>query len=175
MRRLICTFVVRIWHKTRFRMTWPIYANSEGSWMWACASAHHYRQSPFCSITQYKEAISLGLPEDFGSIAKKGVGSGFLDLKNHIICSSKKSCMETKADKVCFSLNSVFLIDPKNDDCAGEKDAHGFPFFSFFPPFFSIWSPIVCSFSSLFLLFLSFSLYHASFAPFDLDLAALPR
>ena len=23
MRRLICTFVVRIWHKTRFRMTWP--------------------------------------------------------------------------------------------------------------------------------------------------------
>ena len=27
MRRLICTFVVRIWHKTRFRMTWPIYWN----------------------------------------------------------------------------------------------------------------------------------------------------
>ena len=24
MRRLICAFVVRIWHKTRFRMTWPI-------------------------------------------------------------------------------------------------------------------------------------------------------
>ena len=24
MRRLICTFVVRIWLKTRFRMTWPI-------------------------------------------------------------------------------------------------------------------------------------------------------
>ena len=23
MGRLICTFVVRIWHKTRFRMTWP--------------------------------------------------------------------------------------------------------------------------------------------------------
>ena len=23
MRRLICTFAVRIWHKTRFRMTWP--------------------------------------------------------------------------------------------------------------------------------------------------------
>ena len=22
--RLICTFVVRIWHKTHFRMTWPI-------------------------------------------------------------------------------------------------------------------------------------------------------
>ena len=22
MRRLICTFVVRIWHKTHFRMTW---------------------------------------------------------------------------------------------------------------------------------------------------------
>ena len=26
MRRLICTFVVHIWHKTRFRMTWPNYA-----------------------------------------------------------------------------------------------------------------------------------------------------
>ena len=25
MRRLICTFVLRIWHKTRFRMTWPSY------------------------------------------------------------------------------------------------------------------------------------------------------
>ena len=25
MRRLICTFVVRIWHKTHFRMTWPKY------------------------------------------------------------------------------------------------------------------------------------------------------
>ena len=25
MRRLICTFVVRIWHKTHFRMSWPIY------------------------------------------------------------------------------------------------------------------------------------------------------
>ena len=24
MHRLICAFVVRIWHKTRFRMTWPI-------------------------------------------------------------------------------------------------------------------------------------------------------
>ena len=23
--RLICTFVIRIWHKTRFRMTWPMY------------------------------------------------------------------------------------------------------------------------------------------------------
>ena len=25
MRRLICAFVVCIWHKTRFRMTWPKY------------------------------------------------------------------------------------------------------------------------------------------------------
>ena len=24
MHRLICTFVVHIWHKTRFRMTWPV-------------------------------------------------------------------------------------------------------------------------------------------------------
>ena len=28
MRRLICIFVVRIWHKTRFRMTWPIWHQS---------------------------------------------------------------------------------------------------------------------------------------------------
>ena len=26
MRRLMCTFVVRIWHKTRFHMTWPIWS-----------------------------------------------------------------------------------------------------------------------------------------------------
>ena len=25
MHRLICAFVVRIWHKTHFRMTWPMY------------------------------------------------------------------------------------------------------------------------------------------------------
>ena len=50
-------------------------------------------------------------------------GGGFLALKSHIICSSKTSCMETKAVIVCFYLNSVFLIDPKNDDCADEKNA----------------------------------------------------
>ena len=33
--------------------------------------------------------------------------------------------MKTKADIVCFTLNSVFLIDQKNDDCSEEKDAHG--------------------------------------------------
>ena len=52
----------------------------------------------------------------------KGVG-GFLALESHIICSSKKSCMKTKVDIVCFTLNTVFLIYPKNDDCAEEKDA----------------------------------------------------
>ena len=117
--------------------------------------------------------ISLGLPEDFGSIAKKGVGGGFLALKSHIICSSKKSCMKIKVDIVCFSLNSIFLIDPKNDDCAEGKDAHGFLFFFFF---FAIWSPffplLFFSFSPL-CLFLSSPLCHASFAPSHLGYAHL--
>ena len=56
--------------------------------------------------------MSLGLSDDFGSIAKMVVG-GFLALKSHIICSSKKSCMKTNVDIVCFSIKSVFLIDPK--------------------------------------------------------------
>ena len=46
----------------------------------------------------------------------------FLAVESHIICSLKKSCMKTKVDIVCFTLNSVFLIDPKNDNCAEEKD-----------------------------------------------------
>ena len=104
--------------------------------------------------------ISLGRPEDFGSIAKRGWG-GFLALKSHIICSSKKSCMKTKVDIVCFSLNSVFLIDQKkkkkkNDDCAEEKDAHGLLFVFFFcdlvPIFFTSFSPVFLLFPSSFLL-----------------------
>ena len=59
------------------------------------------------SFPLYVLDISLGLREDFGSIAKKGVGGGFLALKSHIICSTKKSCVKTKADIVCFSLNRL--------------------------------------------------------------------
>ena len=38
--------------------------------------------------------ISLGLPEDFGSVAKRGWG-GYLALESHLICSSIKSCLKT--------------------------------------------------------------------------------
>ena len=55
--------------------------------------------------------------------------------------------MKIKVDIGCFTLNNVFLIDPKNDDCAEEKDAHGLLFFFRFDPSFS-------SFSSRFLRFL---------------------
>ena len=114
--------------------------------------------------------ISLGLPEEFGSIAKKGVGVDFLALKSHI-CSSKKSCMKTKVDIVCFSLNSVFLIDPKKWRLRKGKRCTGFFFF-----FFAIWSQILFllffSFSPL-SLFLSSPLYHASFAPSHLGYAHL--
>ena len=88
---------------------------------------------------------SLGLPEDFGSIAKR-VWGGFLTHGTHIICSSKTSCMKTKVDIVCFTLNIVFLIDPKNDGCAEDF------------LFFAIWSSIFSSFSSPFLLFPSYFL-----------------
>ena len=106
----------------------------------------------------------------FWKYCKKGGGGGFLALKSHTIYSTKRSCLETKADIVCFSLNSVFLFDPKNDDCAEEKDAHRLLFFFFL--FFAIWSPIFYSFSSL-SLFLSSPLYHASFAPSHLGYAHL--
>ena len=53
---------------------------------------------------------------------------GCLAVGSHIICSSKKACMKTKVDIVCFTLNIVFLIDRKNDDCAAEKDEHGLRF-----------------------------------------------
>ena len=33
MRRLICAFVVRIWHKTRFLMAWLTYISSEYDWV----------------------------------------------------------------------------------------------------------------------------------------------
>ena len=83
----------------------------------------------------FTSCLSLGLPEDFGSIAKRGWG-GLLALKSPIICSSIKSCMKTKGDMVCFTLNSVFLIVQKNDDCAEEKDAGLLVFFFFFFFFF---------------------------------------
>ena len=113
--------------------------------------------------------LSLGLSEDFGSIAKKGMG-GFLALESHIICSSKNSCMKTKLDIVCFTPNSVFLIDQNNDDCAEEKDAPVllFFFFDFIPSSFLIF----LSFSSLSLC-ISSLLYHASFAPSHLGYACL--
>ena len=38
MRRLICTFVVRIWHKTHFRMTWPNYYDK---WLMPCSRSDH--------------------------------------------------------------------------------------------------------------------------------------
>ena len=57
--------------------------------------------------------ISVGLPEEFGSVAKKGVGWIF-----SLICPSIIYYMETKVDTVYthvvdFALNSVFLIGPK--------------------------------------------------------------
>ena len=70
----------------------------------------------------FNSCLSLGLPEDFGSIANRGRG-GLLALESPIICSSIKSCMKTKGDMVCFTLNNVFLIVQKHDDCAEEKDA----------------------------------------------------
>ena len=67
--------------------------------------------------------------------------------------------MKTKVDTVCFTLNSVFLIDPKNDDCVEEKDAHGLLCFvvvvvvlrfelHFFPPFLPCFSSFPLSFFS---------------------------
>ena len=100
---------------------------------------------------------------------KKGGGGGFLALKSHIICSFKQSCMKTKADIVCFSLNSVFLIDPENDDCVEEKDAQWLFVSCDFVPNFSL---LFFSFSPL-SLFLSSPLYHAPFAPSHLGYAHL--
>ena len=45
----------------------------------------------------------------FWKYCKKGGGGGFLALESQIICSSKKSCMKTKA--VSFTLNSVLPTD----------------------------------------------------------------
>ena len=118
-----------------------------------------------------KDSYILRTARGFWKYCKKGGGGGFLALKSHIICSSKKSCMKTKVDIVCFSLNSIFLIDPKNDDCAGEKDAHKRLFF-FFCDLVPIFFLLFFSFSPL-SLFLSSPLYHASFAPSRLGYAHL--
>ena len=72
-----------------------------------------------------------------------------MDFESHLICLSKASCMKTKVDIECFTLNSVFLIGPKHDDCAEEEDAHGLS------------------------LFLSSPLYRASFASSHLGYAHL--
>ena len=108
----------------------------------------------------------------FWKYCKKG--GGLLALKSHIICSSKKSCLKRKVDIVCFSLSSLFLIDPKMTTAQRKKMRTDFFFFFFF--FFAIWSPIFFllffSFSPL-SLFLSSPLYHASFAPSHLGYAHL--
>ena len=103
----------------------------------------------------------------FWKHCKKGVG-WILALESHTFCSSKNILHENKflglglglVDIVCFTLNSVFLIDLKNNDCAEEKDAHGsfflllfdplflifLSFFSFFPlPFFPSLPRIICA------------------------------
>ena len=103
----------------------------------------------------------------FWKYCKKRGGGRFLALKSHIICSSKKSCMKTKVDIVCFTVNSVFLIDPKNDDCTEEKMRTDFFSFLF------LWSPIFSSSFSPFSLFFSSPLYHASFTPSHLGYAHL--
>ena len=95
--------------------------------------------------------ISLGLPADFGSVAK-GDGGGYLALETHITCSSIKSCMKMKVNIVCFSLNL------KIDDCAEEKDAHGLLLFLQFDPRFI--PHVLLFFSSSFLFLFTTHLLH---------------
>ena len=121
---------------------------------------------------QFSGTDILRTARGFWKYCKKGGGGGLLALKIHIICSSKKSCMKTNVDIVCFSLSSMFLIDPKNDDCAEEKDAHGLFFFFFFCDLIPNFFLLFFSFSPL-SLFLSSLLYHASFAPSHLGYAHL--
>ena len=64
----------------------------------------------------------------FWKYCKKGGGGGLLALKSHIICSSKKSCMKTKVDIVCFSLSSLFLIDPKMTTAQRKKMHTALPY-----------------------------------------------
>ena len=94
--------------------------------------------------------LYLRTARGFLKYCKKGGGGGFLAFKSHIICASKKSCMKIKVDIVCFSLNSIFLIDPKNDDCAEEKDVHGLLLFFFFCDLVPIFSPPFLLFFSSF-------------------------
>ena len=114
-----------------------------------------YSQSGAESAFFFTFLYILRTARGFWKYCKKRGGGGCLALKSHIICSSKKSCVETKADIVCFSLNNVFLIDPKMTTTQRKKVRTDFFFFLFFCDFFffAIWSPIFSSFSSLFLLF----------------------
>ena len=61
----------------------------------------------------------------FWNCCKNGGGNEHLALESHLIHSSIISSMKTKVDINCFFQNSVFLIGPKNDDCAEEKPACG--------------------------------------------------
>ena len=117
----------------------------------------------------------------FWRYCKKGGGDGFLALKSHIICSSKKSCMKTKADIVCFSLNSVFLIEKKKRTTAQRKKMRTDFFFFFFLRFgYQSFPPSLLFFSSFPLPFFSslpriFCTWPFRICSFGLDLAALPR
>ena len=59
----------------------------------------------------------------FWKYCKTGVGWIFISLKSHLFIKNNIAWNQ-KYDIMCFSLNNVFLIDPKNDDCAEEKHAH---------------------------------------------------
>ena len=92
-------------------------------------------------------------------LQRRGRG-GYLALESHIICSSIRSCMESKVDVVCYTLNSIFLIGPKMMTAQRKKMRTDF-FCDLIPDF--------SSFSSSFFS----ALYHASFAPSHLGYAHL--
>ena len=112
-------------------------------------------------------SISLGLSEDFGSIAKRGRGR-FLAHRSHIICSSKTSCTKRKVSIVCFTLNSIFLIDKRMTTAQRKKIRMDFFFCDLIPSCFLLFF----SFSPLFL-FLSSPLYYPSLVPSHLGYAHL--
>ena len=128
----------------------------------------------------------------FWNCCKNGSEGEHLALECYLIHSSIIYSMKTIVDLNCFFRNSVFLIGPKNDDCAEEKPARGFYFcfiLFFFYLFIYLFIYFFCNLIPDFpppflLLFLSsffssipriFCIYPFRSRSVGLDLATLPR
>ena len=106
MRRLICTFVVGIWHKTRFRMTWPLCGTSSelvssSIPFWQILTAH---TQPFRGARDL--AFCLKVPLDSLLVWVSSEGSG----QTAQMCSLPEPSLLTEAISTKFAWHRITLF-----------------------------------------------------------------